>query len=63
MKFCKMAKAKAMVIAGVLAGTTAQWAAANTLPIGQVSPLSGPAASLGNALAQATQAYFARVNA
>lgn len=63
MKFCKMAKAKAMVIAGVLAGTAVQWAVASTLPVGQVSPLSGPAASLGTALTQAAEAYFARVNA
>ena len=53
----------AMALGMVLANASAQHAAASTLPIGQVSPLSGPAGSLGTALTQATQAYFARVNA
>jgi len=50
------------VSVAVLTGLCCASALGATLTVGQVSPLSGPAATIGVPLAQATRAYFNKVN-
>jgi ABC-type branched-subunit amino acid transport system substrate-binding protein len=57
-----------MALKHLIAAAALAWAAcataqqAKTLYVGQVSPLSGPAASIGQPVTQATHAYFRRIN-
>jgi branched-chain amino acid transport system substrate-binding protein len=56
-------KLRAFITATVAAATMASaFGQSKTLHVGQVAPLSGPAASIGVPLTQAAHAYFARVN-